>query len=311
MIGKFRLALGFLVSVAVVVTATVISASIVGAVPPPPATQLAITSVTDETTGLNEPVRGQPFDVVVVSEDQFGNVTPVKGKTTVALSVGSGTGTLSGTLKVTIAAGTSQATIAGARYSVAENGVVLVVSGTKGDSLLPGHVNVDVQVLAAEFTGNGKTSFTLSSSQCTSPSPQIPTCATTTFQHGANGKTFLSEGVCQGKAAACLANAGETSLLMNVTADISGLGYTRTDPAVSIIACDKSLCGGGNINQIPLFVDFNNTGTYVQVPACPSKGTIAPAPAPPYCVDYVSSHRDNAGDTLLVFDFADDYIIHF
>ncbi len=315
MIGKFRLALGFLVSVAVVLTATVTAVSAGGPVLPPPATQLAIVSVTDEATHFSQPVKGQPFDVSVVSEDQFGNVTPVKLKTTVALTVQSGTGTLSGTLKGTIPSGQSSVTIAGAVYSVAENGVVLAVSAIKGDTLLPASVNVDVQVFAASVKGNPHTSITLSATQCQAPSPQFPTCATTTFQNGVSGPAFLAEGVCQGKAAGCLTNAGETSLLMNVTANMNDANgnplYSRTDPAVTIVACDKSLCGGGNISQIPLFVDFNNTGTYTQVPACPSKGTIAPAPAPPYCVDYVTSHRDNAGDTLLYFDFASDYIVHY
>ena len=290
--------------------------SIIVASPRGLATQLAIVSVTDEGTGLPEPVKAQPFDVAFVTEDAFGNPSPVSQQTTVALTLqtGTGTGTLSGTLTATIPAGQSQDTIAGALYSVAENGVVLVVSATAGDSLHSAQDKVNVQSFAASIVGTPGVPTTLSATACQNPTPQLPTCAVTFFQHGVKGKAFLSGGVCQGIATNCLTNGTEISLLMNVTANMKDANgnplYSRTDPAVTVVACDKSLCGGGGINTFVLLVDLHGTGNYVQAPACPSKGTIAPTGVP-FCVDYVTSHRDNAGDTLLYFDFADDFIIHY
>ena len=283
-------------------------------VKPGPASKLAIVSVTDEGTGLPAPVRGQPFDVTFVTEDAFGNVSPVSQPTSFALSRQAGSGTLSGNLAITIAAGQSQGTIPGALYSVAENGVILAISATAGDTLQSAQTAVNVQSFATSIVGTPGVAVTLTSNQCTAPSPQVPTCAFTTFRHGVNGKAFYSEGVCLGITTGCLQNGGETSLLVNVIANLKDANgnplYSRTDPALTIVACDKSLCAGNSISKYLLIVDINGNGQYVQAPACPSKGTIAPTGVP-FCVDYVTSHRDNAGDTLLYFDFAIDYIVHY
>jgi hypothetical protein len=64
------------------------------------------------------------------------------------------------------------------------------------------------------------------------------------------------------------------------------------------------------MNKLSIFVDVNGNGQYVQAPPCPSKGTIAPTGVP-FCVDYVTSHRDGSGDTLLYLDFAIDFIVHY
>jgi hypothetical protein len=284
----------------------------------PGAGHLVIASVTDHATGLTEPVQGQNFDVVVSSVDAYGNPAPVSQPTTVTLSIkaGTGTGTLSGTLTATVPKGSDVWIIAGAQYSKVENAVVLVASTTLGDSLPSGQVTVNVQALAAVVTGTPGTSITLSSSACLDATVALPTCAITFFQHGVNGKAFLSEGVCAGVTTGCLTNSqGSMSLLMNVTANMKDANgqplYSRTDPALTIVECDKSLCSGKGVSSYTLFMDLNNSGSYMQVPACPSKGVIAPAPAAPYCVDYITSHRDGSGDLKLYLLFAIDYGVHY
>jgi hypothetical protein len=283
---------------------------------PGPASRLTIVAVTDEATGLTQPVKGQAFDVSVITKDAYGNLAPVSQPTTIQLSLvsGTGTGTLSGTLTSIIGTGQSQGTIAGAAYSVAENGVVLVVSSVAGDSLQPAQTKTNIQALAAFIIGSPGVAATLGSNSCLDASPVMPTCAITTFQHGVNGKALLSEGACSGVASGCLSNGGEISLLMNVAANMKDANgqplYSRTDPALTIVECDKTLCANAGVNKFVLLVDLNGTGQYVQAPGCPAKGTIAPTGVP-FCVDYFTSHRDGSGDTLLYFDFAIDYIIHF
>jgi hypothetical protein len=283
-------------------------------VKPGPAAQLVIVSVTDEGTGLPAPVKGGPFDVAVLTEDAYGNVSPVSQPTTVALTLQTGTGTLSGNLTVVVASGQSTGTVTGAQYSVGENGVVLVASSIAGDSLQPAQVKVNVQSVAASIVGTPGISTTLFSTACTDATPAVPTCATTYFQHGINGKAYFSEGVCSGVATGCLTGGGETALLANVTANMKDANgnplYTRSDPALTVVECDKSLCSHAGVNKFVLFVDVNGTGQYVQAPACPSAGTIAPTGVP-FCVDYFSSHRDGSGDTLLYFYFAIDFIVHY
>jgi hypothetical protein len=281
---------------------------------PGPASQLIIVSVTDEATGLTQPVKGQPFDVSFTTEDAYGHLSPVSQATTIHLSVMAGTGTLSGTLTVIIATGQSQGTIAGASYSVAENGVVLVVSSVAGDTLQPAPTKVNVQAVAASIVGTPGVSTTLGSSNCVDATPAVPTCAITYFQHGVNGRAFFSEGSCTGIATGCLSAGGETALLANVIANMKDASgnplYTRTSPALTIFECDKTLCSHAGVTKFVLFVDVNGTGQYVQAPACPSAGTIAPTGVP-FCVDYFTSHRDGSGDTLLYLYFAIDYIVHF
>ena len=98
-----------------------------------PATQLNISSV----NGGEDVYENQPFSVSVQALDVDGNPAVVDADLDVALSVGTGSGTLGGTTTGTIASGTSSVTINGVTYGPYENGVVLNVNGgslTQGSS---------------------------------------------------------------------------------------------------------------------------------------------------------------------------------
>lgn len=95
-------------------------------------------------------------------------------------------------------------------------------------------------------------------------------------------------------------------------------------PATLIMKCDKAECGGGAIRKQQLNVtlspnpDSDFAGTFT-APACPAKGTVGfdPSNLPitdsnlPFCVDYVQSTRDNAGDTFLYLLFVVDAKVRF
>jgi hypothetical protein len=98
------------------------------------AAKLAIISV---NSGVN-PTAGIGFNVVVQSQDTFGNPSNVTAATGFSLSRVAGTGTLGGTLTGTIANGQSQATVAGVTYTKAESGVVIRATRTSGNTLTPG-----------------------------------------------------------------------------------------------------------------------------------------------------------------------------
>ena len=88
------------------------------------------------------------------------------------------------------------------------------------------------------------------------------------------------------------------------------VGADRTNPATIIMKCDKTLCGGGAIKSKRLTVTLTPGGPDVEAPDCPAKGTVGPAPLT-FCVDYVQSTRDNAGDTILYLLFVQDAKVRF
>ena len=85
---------------------------------------------------------------------------------------------------------------------------------------------------------------------------------------------------------------------------LSGKGSDRSHPPTLVMKCDKTSCGGGSLKAAQLNVSLSATGALTAAPACPAKGTIGSDQA--YCVDYVQSTRDNAGDTFLYLLFFED-----
>ncbi len=147
----------------------------VSAVPPPPPTKLAITSV----NGGTGPTVGVGFNVVVQAQDGTSTAQNVLLSTVVALTLNFGTGALGGTSGCTIAAGASSCTVVGATYSKAEPGVILTATRTSGDTLTAGNsapftVNASAPTtsytapsatgtgnITASFSSNGGCSFSV------------------------------------------------------------------------------------------------------------------------------------------------------
>ena len=101
----------------------------------PRPTKLAITSI----EGGASPKPNKPFTVVVQAQDGTSTPWNVTNNTTVTLSLGSGSGSLSGTLTGVILAGNDSVSISGVLYSTAESGIVLTATRTSGDALFAGN----------------------------------------------------------------------------------------------------------------------------------------------------------------------------
>ncbi|MEO6509936.1 MAG: hypothetical protein ABIO16_03020 [Nocardioides sp.] len=132
-----------------------------------------------------------------------------------------------------------------------------------------------------------------------------PLCGFVLLPHGiTSNMAALSSGVCS-EANGC-AGLAEVQF-------IAGLDQTiyHADPATLVLRCDKGTCTGKGVSSYSAKISLLKSGDLTVSPACPSKGTLpALSDSIPggghYCTDYVSSHRDNAGDLLLEVLFDKD-----
>ena len=113
--------------------------------PRKPPTQLAFANI----NGGLSPTAGVAFDVVVQAAAADLSAQNVATNTTVQLSLASGIGTLGGTTSCQIPAGSSNCTVSGVTYSVADTNVVLTATRTAGDTLTAGN-SPPFDVVAAE-----------------------------------------------------------------------------------------------------------------------------------------------------------------
>ena len=136
---------------------------------------------------------------------------------------------------------------------------------------------------------------------------------------GANG--HLSQGECATTDTKCI----DTYVQAIVTLPVTPPG-TATDPATLVMKCDKDACGVGAIKNKTLQVtlspehpDANDPlAKDYEAPPCSAKGVVDYDPLAdlgvgnlPFCVDYVQSTRDNAGNTVLYLLFVEDAKVRF
>lgn len=160
--------------------------------------------------------------------------------------------------------------------------------------------------------------------ECGTASVAVPVCGVLVLQHGAtcvgpdcqDASIVLSTGLCDSTASAvpayapCRPSPGGVGpgVVVQVLFNDGG-AYSKTDPATLILKCDKSLCGGGAIQDVPLNFTLDGNGALGDVPECPAKGTVgteANGEDQRACIDYVQSKRDGAGDTHLYLLFPHD-----
>ena len=197
------------------------------------------------------------------------------------------------------------------RFTQAVNQVSLTVSvpGRAGAGITPGTsspgqiFDVLSQLQFADSSPNNSFQKGIGgdNSQCANATSTQPVCGIVILPHGAQSSTvLLSLGACDSTYAGCGSTRG---FVVQTLADLSGL-YSRTDPATLLIKCDKTLCAGGAIQKTQLSFSLNGNDPLALAPSCPAKGTVGPDQTA--CVDYVQSHRDNSGDTLLYLLFPND-----
>lgn len=135
---------------------------------------------------------------------------------------------------------------------------------------------------------------------CSEATAQDPVCGIVILPRGAaSSQVLLSLGPC-GDSAYSGCGDPDGSVVQTLAALA---GYTSTDPAMILMKCDKTLCGGGSIQDQVLFYTLDGNTALTRATPCPAKGTVGDEPA---CLDYVQSKRDGAGDTHLYLLFTRD-----
>jgi hypothetical protein len=260
-------------------------------------------------------VQGRGFDVDLTFRDDAGNLEPLSQIQTLTITVKYGTTTLGTT---DVAPGGTEASFSGLAIEAAASNVHLTVTAsTKPKALTVSSRQFDVLIEDIDVDASALTSIGDGSD---GSAPCVPAPGTVCGDlnppfgqnFGPNGR--LSLGVC---AAGCV----DRYVQALVTTDA-----TSTNPATLVMKCDKDACGVGSIKKQklkvtlapgslepndPLAVDYT-------APACLEKGVVTYTPNDdvsvgnlPFCVDYVQSTRDNAGNTVLYLLFIEDAKVRF
>jgi hypothetical protein len=192
-------------------------------------------------------------------------------------------------------------------YSAVENGVTITPSiGGKGKPIsftaVPSKAFDSLRTL--QLAEQGTTVF--GANTCTTETLETNCGVAILPLSFASERAALSTGATADQCGGSPCKAGST-----VVQFIAALeGYTAQSPATLIFRCDKTQCSNGGVNKFKVYYTYSSSGPLDTVaPACQLKGEANVDPAtgePVACVDYVSSSRDNAGDTLLHFNFVHD-----
>lgn len=248
-------------------------------------------------------VKSVPFDVTVSFFDAGGAATVLpNGVSSLQL-----TDSLGDTLGMVdnISSTAQSVQFGGVAIGTAANGVTVQASVAKGSS--KGTTSVpsdpfDVLVTfssAPQDTPLAQIGGTNTSEGCTA-TPESPICADLLLPGGSDTGILMSLGLCDGLGK-CVGSDAQALVKLSQ--------YSRSSPATMIVKCDKTLCGGGGINKQQLAVEPSTGGGFSTAPPCPAKNTIGAGQQ--FCVDYVQSTRDNAGDTYLYLLLTDDVRAHY
>jgi hypothetical protein len=183
-------------------------------------------------------------------------------------------------------------------YTEAEDGVTLraALKKTTNTSPQPG-VSLPFDVLdTLKLTPKGDPSLTtgLGANDCTSQT-NVSVCGVVILPNGIGSpNAALALGSCT--ATGCTGGK-EVQFIAGLTDDTGANLYSRTNPATLVLQCDKTKCAGHGVSFYTAKLSLSATGPLTEADACVSKGVIQDGVD--FCVDYVASHKDNAGDVLL------------
>jgi hypothetical protein len=272
------------------------------------------TVATSGTKDLWYVVQGRGFPVALTFVNAGGTATPLSTNQTVTVAVKYGTTTLGTT---DVPPGTSTARLDGLKIATAASNVRLTVTAaTKPKALTAVSRFFDVLLTdtavatgALTSIGGGSTGAPCVPAPGTVCGDLFPPAARS---FGAGG--LLSLGLCGG---ACPDKYVQALVVTNAT---------PTDPATLVMKCDKDACGTGSIKREKLVVTLapgsltpnDPLAADYAAPPCGTKGVVSYDPGLgvsaanlPFCVDYVQSTRDNAGNTVLYLLFVDDAKVRF
>jgi hypothetical protein len=273
---------------------------------PPPVVSVSVSTPGLGLDGAVPPVlakAGDPIDLTLTSSQAFNqDVTFNLG---VTVEDGHPDGVLSPNQVTLLATQTeAHATVS---YSAVENGVVITPAvGGKGKpiSFTPVSSSPFDSLRTLQLANQGTTVF--GADTCTTTTPETNCGIAMLPLSFASQRAALSTGATAQQCAGGPCKAGST-----VVQFIAALeGYTAQSPATLIFRCDKTQCGNGGVNKFKVYFTYAFSGPLDTVaPACLLKGQANVDPVTGEavaCVDYVNSSRDNAGDTLLYFNFTHD-----
>jgi hypothetical protein len=277
----------------------------------PTATQITITSVSTPTfVPPNTPgappayvVQDVPFNVDIALD------APLSYNQTKQLRLTVIAGPDAGTVDITfpVAAGASTATVTGVVLPNFANGVTIKVAVTQANSAVtPGTATFDVLKTSlwapatstlTGFGGGGGPGLACA------PTASDPVCGDLRLpeSNGVLSRQLLSQGSCVG-----LCNL--LGSFLQVLVDVDPTIYNKFNPIEVVAKCDKTLCPGKGIKTYRIAVQLAPTTALTDAPACTKKGVVTSGK---FCVDYVQSKRNNAGDLLLMVLLVEDAKIIF
>ncbi len=244
---------------------------------------------------------GEPFSVQVSFVDAAGRPASFDSDTTLAISTNTGPGNPPSPATGKASRGATSVVLTTSLPSSA-NQVTVTVSAptlTGSKAVTPGTSSPDQRfdVLAelrfqpsaagAAFVGGMG-----GQANCATVTSADPVCGSLQLPQGAaSSQVLLSRGLCDAAYAGCGSTRGS---VIQFLADL-GVLYAKTSPARMIVRCDKSLCGNRGLKKIRLNYSLLGNASLAPAPACAKKNRIGQGQE--VCVDYVSSSRDNAGDS--------------
>ena len=205
---------------------------------------------------------------------------------------------------ITFPGGVSSATFNNVSYSAVDNGVILTASAPKNTKVASGSTQPFDVLKTVLPLSQGKIppgGVGVGDASCGDGTNE-PECGIVVLPNdiqSPNGALTLGK---------CTSNLGCTSgsQIVQFVADL-GTRYSATSPAELIFRCSKQLCRNTNngIKSFTLKVSQSATGPLDQVSQpCLTKGVVNDGAT--FCTDYNQSHRDNAGDLILVLLFTKD-----
>jgi len=241
---------------------------------------------------------GTPFQVTVTLHGDGGLAT--YNTDTAVVIAAPGPGVLS-TTQATIPAGESSVAIS-TSYSAAATGLVVTATTTNKRAVLTASTNAFPVELTLNLLDGGSASLLAGTAGadgngCATVDAAHPMCGVVRLPSGAIGTVAFSLGLCPTQDA-CVPGGLVTQFLADMPV------ASRENPASMTIVCDKSLCGQDGVTKFTAMWAQDATSALAPAPACAAKGTVGAAQE--FCVDYVSSTRDRAGDLRLVVLFLKD-----
>jgi hypothetical protein len=262
---------------------------------------------TPGTDGLAFAVAGTPFDVGLTFLDDAGASAPLSWNATVTVTVRLGKTALG---SVDVPGGSRTAQVQGLTIAAPAADLTLTASARSRVTGTSAPFDVLIEsdaVNTAERTSTGGDAGAVDGCIASLTNPVCADLLPPTSSGFTTGGQ-LSRGLCSRN------DICKNSYIQPLVA----FSTSNQDPATLVMKCDKKLCGTGAIQRQVLTVTLSPDpqsafGGNLVAPACPAKGVVGYDPGQPYgagnspfCVDYVQSTRDNAGDTILYLLFVLD-----